>query len=69
MRPKHLLLLMAILYLALQSTAQEATQKELSSGEKYTIENCINKFSMDKTTKTAVGYQYWFVNQNLQKII
>ena len=67
MRPKHLLLLMAILYLALQTTAQEATQKELPSGEKYTIENCINKFSMDKTTKTAVGYQYWFVNQNFTK--
>ena len=29
---------------------------------KYTIENCINKFSSDKIEKTAVGYQYWFVD-------
>ena len=29
---------------------------------KYTIENCINKFSLDKIEKTNVGYQYWFVD-------
>ena len=29
---------------------------------KYTIENCINKFSIDKVEKTKVGYQYWFVD-------
>lgn len=29
---------------------------------KYTIENCINKFSIDKIEKTKVGYQYWFVD-------
>ena len=29
---------------------------------KYTIDNCINKFSMDKIEKTNVGYQYWFVD-------
>jgi quercetin dioxygenase-like cupin family protein len=31
----------------------------------YTIENCINKFSMEKIEKTKVGYQYWFANPNL----
>ena len=34
---------------------------------KYTIENCINKFSIDKTQnieKTNVGYQYWFADPN-----
>jgi mannose-6-phosphate isomerase-like protein (cupin superfamily) len=31
---------------------------------KYTIENCINKFSLDKIEKTNVGYQYWFVDPN-----
>jgi mannose-6-phosphate isomerase-like protein (cupin superfamily) len=31
--------------------------------EKYTIENCLNQFNPDKTVKTAVGYQYWFVPQ------
>jgi quercetin dioxygenase-like cupin family protein len=32
---------------------------------KYTIENCINKFSIDKIEKTKVGYQYWFADPNL----
>ncbi|MGD0035961.1 MAG: cupin domain-containing protein [Bacteroidota bacterium] len=31
---------------------------------KYTIENCINKFSIDKIEKTNVGYQYWFADPN-----
>ncbi len=35
-----------------------------STGKKYTIENCINKFDSAKTVKTSVGYQYWFVPQN-----
>lgn len=35
---------------------------------KYTIENCINKFSIDKKDnieKTNVGYQYWFADPTL----
>jgi quercetin dioxygenase-like cupin family protein len=32
---------------------------------KYTIENCINKFSLEKIEKTKVGYQYWFADPNL----
>ena len=38
---------------------------ENSDTSKYTIENCINKFSIKKTEsieKTAAGYQYWFVD-------
>ena len=31
---------------------------------KYTIENCINKFSLDKIEKTKAGYQYWFADPN-----
>jgi hypothetical protein len=29
---------------------------------KYTIDNCIKIFSMDKIEKTNVGYQCWFVD-------
>ena len=32
---------------------------------KYTVENCINKFSMDKIEKTGAGYQYWFADPTL----
>lgn len=31
---------------------------------KYTLDNCINTFSMDKTVKTDAGYQYWFIDKN-----
>jgi mannose-6-phosphate isomerase-like protein (cupin superfamily) len=30
--------------------------------KQYTIETCLNKFSMDKIIKTDVGYQYWFAD-------
>jgi mannose-6-phosphate isomerase-like protein (cupin superfamily) len=36
----------------------------LSDSTKYTIENCINTFSMDKIEKTNVGYQYWFADKD-----
>jgi len=32
---------------------------------KYTIENCINRFSIDKIEKTKAGYQYWFADPDL----
>jgi quercetin dioxygenase-like cupin family protein len=45
------------------SLAQEQAQKA-GPEMKYTIENCINPFNMDKAVKTSVGYQYWFIAQN-----
>jgi mannose-6-phosphate isomerase-like protein (cupin superfamily) len=29
----------------------------------YTIEDCVNEFTMDKVEKTKVGYQYWFADK------
>lgn len=37
------------------TTAQEKT---------YTIEECVNTFSEDKTVPTKVGYQYWFADKD-----
>ena len=31
---------------------------------KYAIDNCINQFDMNKTVKTDVGYQFWFVDRD-----
>lgn len=31
---------------------------------KFTIENCVREFSMDKTIKTEAGYQFWFVDRD-----
>jgi quercetin dioxygenase-like cupin family protein len=45
-------------------TAQEADKKSTPANNKFTIDNCINKFNMEKTVKTSVGYQYWFIDQN-----
>jgi len=42
--------------------AQEKAEKALEP-EKYNIDNCLNQFNPDKTVKTSVGYQYWFVPQ------
>ncbi|HSD07867.1 cupin domain-containing protein [Flavobacterium sp.] len=49
-----------ILALATQQTliAQEKKDK------KYTIENCVNHFELDKAKKTNVGYQYWFIDKD-----
>lgn len=30
---------------------------------KYTINNTVNTFDMEKTVPTDVGYQYWFADQ------
>lgn len=49
-----------VLFLTVSSNAQ--TKPESTS--KYNIDNCINKFSMDKTVKTDAGYQYWFVDKD-----
>ena len=31
--------------------------------QQYTIENCVNEFSKDKTVPTNAGYQYWFADK------
>lgn len=40
-------------------TAQEITKIQ---SKQFSIDNCVNEFTMEKTTKTAAGYQYWFAD-------
>jgi mannose-6-phosphate isomerase-like protein (cupin superfamily) len=57
-------LLVSLFFLSM--TAQTKTENAGNSDTtKYTLENCINKFSIDKIEKTKVGYQYWFADPNL----
>ena len=58
--------LLALLVIAfLNSNAQTKKNKLIPlDSTKYTIDNCVNSFSMDKTVKTKVGYQYWFADKN-----
>jgi quercetin dioxygenase-like cupin family protein len=37
---------------------------EPKTEKKYTIDNCVTEFSMDKTEKTQVGYQFWFADRD-----
>lgn len=32
--------------------------------KKYSIENCVNQLSMEDSSKTKVGYQYWFADKD-----
>jgi quercetin dioxygenase-like cupin family protein len=56
--------LLAVLCLIQLSSAQEAAKNVVTGNPKYTFDNCINKFNMEKTVKTSVGYQYWFIPQD-----
>ena len=63
MKLKTTLVLLFVFFLLNIASSQEP----LPEGKKYTIENCINRFDPEKSTKTAVGYQYWFIEQNFLK--
>ncbi|TDO71077.1 cupin domain [Flavobacterium chryseum] len=52
-----------MLFLQQLAFSQE-TKKETPAEIKYTIENCVNHFELEKATKTKVGYQYWFADKN-----
>jgi quercetin dioxygenase-like cupin family protein len=64
MKRKMFLISFGMFFLVLISSAQEAAKKSTPTGSKFTIDNCINRFDMEKTVKTSVGYQYWFIDQN-----
>ena len=57
--------LLAVFFLCNLSTAQEAAKSSSPDSNKFTIDNCINKFDINKSVKTAVGYQYWFIPQGM----
>jgi quercetin dioxygenase-like cupin family protein len=58
-----LLIMFGTIALPLNIFSQEK-RDSLSINKQYTIDNCVTEFSMDKTTKTAVGYQFWFADPN-----
>jgi len=54
-----LLFLLGVFFISLSAQIEiRDTQK------KWTIQNCVNHLSMDKTIPTDVGYQYWFADEN-----
>ena len=66
---KKLNLMVALCFILLTimgqtSNAQEKKESVDLSEKEFTIENCVNQFSMDGTIKTKVGYQYWFADKD-----
>lgn len=54
------LLLLLLSPVALSVQQNQGAQK----ARKYTIENSVNEFRMEKAEPTKVGYQYWFADRN-----
>ena len=40
------------------------TVLSFSQTKTFTIDNCVNEFSLAKIESTTVGYQYWFADKN-----
>jgi mannose-6-phosphate isomerase-like protein (cupin superfamily) len=47
-----------------QFMAQDKNEIQSDSAKTFTIENCVNTFSMEDAISTEVGYQYWFANKD-----
>jgi mannose-6-phosphate isomerase-like protein (cupin superfamily) len=62
----QLIIKAAIIALVTQQSiqSQELKKETTPADQKYTIENCVNHFELEKATKTKVGYQYWFADKN-----
>ena len=56
-------ILFLILFSSIRTIGQLKDSNQFDSTN-YTIENCVNEFSIDGLEKTKVGYQYWFVDKN-----
>jgi mannose-6-phosphate isomerase-like protein (cupin superfamily) len=60
---KHLLSAFAFHLCFLSGGVHAGAEIAQPAAGKYTIENSVNTFSMDKIEKTGAGYQYWFADK------
>ncbi|WP_348799562.1 cupin domain-containing protein [Flavobacterium adhaerens] len=61
MQSSQIIKVLILILLMQQSLIAQETKSE---NQKYTIENCVNHFELEKAKKTNVGYQYWFIDKN-----
>ena len=54
----------AYLFILFLLTVNISAQTKQAGNAEYTLDNCISKFSMDKTVKTDAGYQFWYIDKN-----
>jgi len=45
-------------------SSQPANALKDTAQSKYTIQNCVNEFTLGKIESTKVGYQYWFADKD-----
>lgn len=65
MKPTSTIKIAILALITHQAVQSQEVKKEITpANQKYTIENCVNHFELDKATKTKVGYQYWFADKN-----
>lgn len=57
-------MILPLLLLISNINAQETVAAADTSKRIFTIDECINEFSMKDTVGTGVGYQYWFFGKN-----
>lgn len=56
--------LISCVLLTVNSTKSQEINQSNDSIKLFTIENCVNQFSIDNVNKTKVGYQYWFADKD-----
>lgn len=61
---KNLFTLVIFALFSFSSLNAQSNSESKSDSTKYTIDNCVNEFSMDKIEKTKAGYQYWFADKS-----
>ena len=59
----YLIIAVGIFLLTSNINAQENESHKFDSTN-YSIEDCVNEFSMNDVVPTKVGYQYWFADKN-----
>jgi len=56
--------LVSIACYSIENIKAQQNETDNKSKKNFTIDNCVNEFSMDKVEKTKVGYQYWFADKD-----
>lgn len=56
--------LFSLLFLLPTAALFQQHVQETQKDQVFTIENCVNEFSLAKAESTKAGYQYWFVDKN-----
>jgi mannose-6-phosphate isomerase-like protein (cupin superfamily) len=59
------ILIFCLLPVSFASSQSADSTSSSNIHKKYTIENCVNEFSIANIESTKAGYQYWFADKNL----